>query len=109
MTTKNWNTIAESCKGTPYGHVPGHQYHDVEVTIGQRGEKYRVEVLETWGSAQGFDQEHGRNKVVAIDGDLDSAVRIANSRAQTAGIREDYMIQALSSAHSDALDEIEDA
>lgn len=110
MSTKaQWNVLAESEKGTPYGHVPGHQYHDVAVTIGKRGEKIRVEVVEVWGSAQGYDEEHGRNRVVAIDADLDAAVRIANSRSKEAGIREDYMIQALSTAHADAVDALSDS
>lgn len=105
MSTKaQWTVIAEAENGKPYGHVPGHQYHDVKVTIGKRGKKIRVDVFEVWGSAQGYDEEHGRNRVVAIDTDLDSAVRIANSRAKEAGIREDYMIQALSIAHADAVD-----
>lgn len=106
--SKRWTKIAEASKGTPYGHVPGHNYHDVDVTISQSGAKLRVEVLETWGSAQGYDREHGRNRVVAIDEDLDTAVRIANSRAKEAGIRGDYMIQALSSAHADAVDAMDD-
>lgn len=100
-----WKNLASASKGTEYGHVPGHNYHDVDVTIsGRDGKLFRVEVLETWGSAQGYDEEHGRNKVVAIDADLDAAVRIANSRAKEAGICSDYMIQALSSAHADAVD-----
>lgn len=106
MGKREWTKIADASKGTEFGHVPGHQYHDVDVTISKSGEKLRVEVLETWGSAEGYDEEHGRNRVVAIDEDLDTAVRIANARAKEAGIREDYMIQALSSAHADAVDEL---
>ena len=102
MTKSQWTEISTACKGTPYGHVPGHSYHDVDVSIGMCGQKFRVEILETWGSAQGYDEEHGRNRVVAIDADLDAAVRTANSHAKEAGVREDYLIQALSSAHADA-------
>ena len=107
----NWTTRAQASKGTPYGHVPGHQYHDVDVSIsdnfdplGQRTLKHRVEILEVWGSAQGCDEEHGRNRIVAIDADLDEAVRIASSRADTAGMRKEYVVQALSQAHADAVD-----
>jgi hypothetical protein len=107
MSTKRqrqWTELAECTKGTAYGHVPGHQYHDVTATISHNGTQHRVEVLEVWGSAQGYDQEHGRNRIVAIDADLDTAVRTANARARQADIRVDYMIQALSGAHADALD-----
>lgn len=109
MTTKGWKQLATGSKGTPYGHVPGHSYHDVDVTISQRDGKFRVEVLETWGSAQGYDEEHGRNRIVAIDPDLDAAVRIANARSKDADILEEYMIQALSVAHADAVDALADA
>lgn len=108
MAKREWKILADASKGTEYGHAPGNQYHDVDVTISTRDGRFRVEVLETWGSAQGYDEEHGRNRVVAIDEDLDTAVRIANARAKTAGIREDYMIQALSSAHADAVDTLEE-
>ena len=106
MTKRQWTQLAENSAGKEFGHVPGHYYHDVDVTISQSGDKFRVEVLETWGSAQEDDEEHGRNRVVAIDSDLDAAVRIANARAQQAGINEKYMIQALSGAHADAVDEM---
>lgn len=110
LTTKfQWRIIAEGEKGIPYGHVPGHHYHDVFVTISKRGEKSRVEVVEVWGSAQGHDdEEYGRNRVVAIDTSLANAIRIANLRAKEAGIREDYLIQALSSAHADVVDRLSD-
>jgi len=108
MAKREWKKLADASKGTEYGHVPGRQYHDVDVTISTRDDKFRVEVLETWGSAQGYDEEHGRNRIVAIDDDMDTAVRIANARAKAAGIREDYMIQALSSAHADAVDKIDE-
>jgi hypothetical protein len=100
-----WTVVAESGKGAEFGHVPGHEYHDVDVAVGKRGDKFRVVVLETWGSAQGRDEEHGRNKVVAIDVALDVAVRIASARAQQAGIKMEYAVQALSCAHSDAVDD----
>lgn len=99
-----WTDVASGSKGTKYGHVPGHQFHDVDVTIQHGAKGYRVEVIETWGSAQGYDEVHGRNRVVAIDPDLEAAVRIASSRAQQAGMRQEYLVQALSTAHADAVD-----
>ena len=77
-----WNVIGESEKGTPYGHVPGHQYHDVSVTIGKRGEKIRAEVVGSLGRRPRLRRRARRNRAVAIDADLDAAVRIANSRAK---------------------------
>lgn len=103
-----WTKIASTSKGDTYGHVPGHNFHDVDVTIGRSGAKFRVEISERWGSSQGYDQVHGENRVVAIDEDLDIAVRTANSRARTAGICEEYMIQALSTAHAEAVDKIDE-
>ena len=104
MGKREWIKIGDARKGTEFGHVPGHQYHDVEVTISQSGEALRVTVLETWGSAQDGDKEHGRNSVVAIDGDLATAVIIATARAHDAGIRKEYLIQALSIAQANAFD-----
>ena len=101
-----WDTIAETRTGNPYGHVPGHKYHDVSVVIDRRGSKIRVEVTETWGSSQGRgrDEEHARNRVIAIDDHLDVAVRIASARAKKAGIDGPYLVQALSAAHAEAMD-----
>jgi hypothetical protein len=96
--------IADSSVGNEYGHVPGHQYHDVEVGIGQRGQTFRVVILETWGSAQGYDEEHGRNKVVARGTDWQDALREAVGRAQSVGIDAKYMVQAVSEAE-DAMHE----
>jgi hypothetical protein len=44
--------------GKPYGHVPGHTYHDVEVEAS--GKLATLAVV--WGSAQGYDEEHGRRE-----------------------------------------------
>ena len=106
---EGWKQIADANKGAKYGHMPGNQYHDVDVAIGQRGDKFRVVVVETWGSAQGYDEEHDRNKVVVIDTDLDTAVWIASTCAQQAGIKQEYLVQALSNAHSEAVDALLEA
>jgi len=106
--------IASAEAGKEYGHVPGHQYHDVKVTIGRTGSKFRskfrVQVMESWGSCQGLNnlEEAGNRRVVAIEGNLDAAVRIASSRAKEAQITAEYLVQALSCAHSDALDALAD-
>lgn len=104
---------ATGSAGTEYGHVPGHQYHDVDVTItrSRRG-KWTVEVLETWGSAQGYDEEHGRKKVIGRGDDLRDAMSDARERADKATIDNDrmgYLEQALSGAENEANEELEAA
>ena len=92
--------------GKQYGHVPGHQYHDVDVTITRRSSgRWRVSVLETWGSAQGYDEEHGRKTVVGRGDDLDSALADARDLAERADIDAAFLAEAL----SEAADEAEDA
>ncbi len=41
--------------GRPYGHVPGHHYLDVDICVTARCASITI----TWGSAQGYDEEHG--------------------------------------------------
>ena len=99
-----------SSKGTEYGHVPGHQYHDVDVTIVRtRKGKWTVEIFETWGSAQGYDEEHGRKKVIGRGDDLNDAVSDARTKAHEADIEREYMTQALSCAEAEAAEEAEAA
>jgi hypothetical protein len=101
---------ATGSAGKAYGHVPGHQYHDVDVTIRRtRNGCWTVEILETWGSAQGYDEEHGRKKVIGRDDSLESAVRDARQRATSADIDPDYTDEAVSEAESEAAEEIEAA
>jgi hypothetical protein len=108
--SSGFKTIAEACKGHEYGHVPGHHYHDVEVGVGHKGAQYRAVVLETWGSAQGYDEEHGRRKVVARGTDPRDVLRECATRARAAGIGGDdpkhasYLVQALSECE-DALED----
>jgi len=111
MTTKaGWRVLAEVTVGAPDGHVLGHHFHDVEVTIGRRGIRYRVEVVELQGSSQGRgrDDVQSERRVVAIELDLDLAVRIASSRARQAGVAVEYLVQALSIAYARAMDGIAD-
>lgn len=105
--SSGFEIVAESTVGKEYGHVPGHQYHDVQVGIGKRGATYRVVICEVWGSAQGSDEEHGRKKVVARGDDWRTALAEASSRASQAGIEVGYMTQALSEAE-DAMCEVEE-
>jgi|GEM_PF-2905994 len=95
--------------GKAYGHVPGHQYHDVDATISRtRKGNWTVEILETWGSCQGYRngdelvQEHGRKKVIGHGDEMSSAIDNARQRAKAADIGPDYIEQAISSAEQDA-------
>jgi hypothetical protein len=94
---------ATGSAGREYGHVPGHQYHDVDVTISRRPSgRWRVEIIETWGSAQGYDEEHGRKTVIGRGEELDDAVRDAERLAEKADIETDYLAEALSEAADQA-------
>lgn len=90
--------------GDKYGHVPGHSYHDVEVTISVRSGRYRCHVLETWGSCQGCDEEHGRREIVGRGHTIEQCAREARGLAQEAGVKTEYLVQALSQAQDEAED-----
>jgi hypothetical protein len=94
--------------GEPYGHIPGHQYQDVdvEVTRSRRG-TWRIEVLETWGSCQGRDEEHGRKRVIGRGETLSDAAADAEAKAEKAEMHKAYTIQAISQAVAEAEDEAE--
>ena len=111
MEPKMKTINATGSAGIRYGHVPGHRYHDVDVTIIRAGTgKWTVEILETWGSAQGCDEERGRKNVIGRGDDLRAALIDARERADKATIDNDrtgYLEQSLSSAESEATEEIE--
>jgi hypothetical protein len=72
--------------GREYGHVPGHNYHDVDVEVtGPHAGRYVATATETWGSAQGHDEEHGRNEIGSVDGDPVGAVSGLIGAAESAG------------------------
>lgn len=89
--------------GKSYGHVPGHHYHDVEVSIERKTNgRWMVDILETWGNNQGYDEEQGKRQVIGRDSTLDAAVERAERLAITAGIEKSFMAQSLSQAASEA-------
>ena len=94
--------VTGSC-GNQYGHIPGSPYHDVDVSI-KRGPsgRWRVEILETWGSCQGHDEERGRRKISASGDTRGYAVNEAQRRAEASGIDTSYLLQALSGAEDAA-------
>ena len=83
----------------------------VEVGVGHKGSQYRAGVLEVWGSAQRYDEEHGRRKVVARGTDPRDVLAECVARAHAAGIAcagesdgTKYLPQAVSSCE-DALED----
>ena len=92
------NIITTEYKGKRFRHVPGNHYHDVNVFIYNQGKNYRVKIKEVWGSAQGYDEEHGHKEVIAINDNLNDAIKIAMKRVEKAGNNQEYLIQAVSYA-----------
>jgi hypothetical protein len=95
---KSHTELSSESAGAAYGHVPGHQYHDVDVVVSERSGKYRCHVVEVWGSAQGYDEEHGRKEAIGRGETIREACSEARSRAREAGIECQYLEQAMSKA-----------
>jgi hypothetical protein len=108
---KTHTQLASVNVGVPYGHVPGHQYRDVDVVIStptrsrQGDSLYRCHIVESWGSAQGRDEEHGRREVIGRGPSIQAACSNALCAAKQAGITEGYLAEAV----SQALDAAEEA
>ncbi len=99
-----------SSAGKKYGHVPGHNYHDVDVTISRtRPDRWTIEIVETWGGCQGHDEEHGRKTIMARGRTLEATVEEAARRAEAAELDRSYTTQALSCAEAGAAEEEEEA
>lgn len=101
---KSHEVLGTATAGNAYGHVPGHQYHDVDVIVSRRGDLYRCEAVETWGSSQGYDEEHDRRSVVGHGDSIAAACAAAGSRGCAAGLDQRYLTQALSSAEDEAME-----
>lgn len=81
----------ESSNGKEYGHVPGHQYHDVDGTLTETKYGWCCELIETWGSAQGRDEEHGRNTASGRADSPYAAVEQAKAEAKEIGMELRYV------------------
>lgn len=101
---KSHKELGTGCSGLPYGHVPGHYYDDVEVCITHRGQSFRCQVVQSWGSAQGYDEEQGRNTVAGYGDSLDSACGDAARRAKESGIDAAHLQAAMAKARDEAED-----
>lgn len=103
---KTHRQLASTSKGIPYGHVPGHQYHDVDVVVSQsRDGKFRCHIVESWGSAQGYDQEHGRIEATGRGETIKAAVIEAKEISVEAGMDTSYLAQAVAKAIDQATEE----
>jgi hypothetical protein len=101
---KSHEELASVSVGKPYGHTPGHKYHDVDALVSSKGDKFRCHVVESWGSAQGYDEEHGRREVTGRGGSVVEAIAVAERFAKAAGIDDGYLASALSQVAAEAGD-----
>jgi len=103
---KSHTELARVTIGDDYGHVPGNTYHDIDIVVSTLSDKYRVHVCENWGSAQGFDEEHGRREVIGRGNSISEAIANARESAGRAGIETGYLEQALTQAEDTAEEEV---
>lgn len=100
---KTHTVLGQASNGNAYGHIPGHQYHDVDVVVScKAGGKVRVHVCESWGSAQGYDEEHGRREVIGRGVSVREAIDDARCRSKEAGIVCEWLEQSLTQAEDEA-------
>lgn len=104
---KTHKELSATSKGTEYGHVPGHQYHDIDVVISQsRDNRFRCHIVESWGSAQGYDEEHGRREATGRGESIENAASDAKAIGAEAGMDTSYLAQAVALAIDKATEEI---
>lgn len=96
--------LSKAWAGKQYGHVPGNSYHDCDVVVSRNHKMYRVHVVQSWGSCQGYDQEHGRREAIGRGSSIREAIEEARDRARGCGIVCDYLEQALCKAEDDAIE-----
>jgi len=100
---KTHRELASVSIGTEYGHVPGHQYHDVDVVISQsRDGTHRCHIVDSWGSAQGYDEEHGRIEATGRGASIGAAASEAKAIGLEANMDTRYLAQAVSKAIDEA-------
>lgn len=74
------STKIQTSAGRPYGHVPGHQYLDCDLVASGRTCTLTI----VWGSAQGRDEEHGREEYTRRGVDIGDAIE----RCRDAALKE---------------------
>lgn len=55
-----WTKVASEYCGD--SGRPGSSFHTADATISRAGDRWRCVVVESWGSHQGYLEEHGRNE-----------------------------------------------
>jgi len=89
--------------GTAHGRGPGHNYHGVRVSISRKNSgRWTVDILETWGTDSGYDEEQCRKQAVGRDATLETAIERAERLAVAAGIHQGHLTQSLNQAVSQA-------
>jgi len=105
---KSHDELAKESAGKPYGHVPGHHYLDCDVVVSRKGDKFRVHIVESWGSCQGYDEEHGRREAIGRGESIGQAIMDARKRAKDCGIGIEFLEQSLSKAEDTAEEAIDE-
>ena len=102
----DWTCIGEGKAGV-WG-MPGSGYNRFHVWIATRDERCRVTIRNTWGSHQGYLEEHGRTEVKKF-GPANSWQKVADA-ARTEAINDvDMDRRHVVEAMNEALAEIEEA
>lgn len=93
--------------GSPGGHVPGHPYHDVKVTVNRKiNGRWLVTILETWGSNRGHDEEIGRRQVIGREATLEKTLEQARQLGLRVGMKKALLEQSISLAASEAKEKV---
>jgi hypothetical protein len=106
---KSHSELAFASSGNANGHLPGHNFHDVDVSVATRSGMFRVHVCENWGSCQGHDEEHGRRETITRGDTIAGTIAAARSSATRAGITTKLLEQSLTLAEDAAEEAMEDA
>lgn len=100
---EKWKDIADVKVGLKYGHVPGNNFHDVYAMLLQKGNRYRVDLVEQRGSCQGRDELHDEKVVSGYGDTIEDACEVAEERAQMADMEMEYVVQAIDKLRREAL------
>ena len=92
----------QASSGRPYGHVPGKNYLDCDIVVERRLATLTI----TWGSAQGYDEEHGREEYSRTGRTMLEAIENVREAALAEQVGESrrYVEAACSRAMLEALD-----
>ena len=89
--------------GKAHGRGPGHNYHDLQVTIGRKHNgRWSVNIIESWGTDSGFDEEQAQKHVTGRDATLELALDRATRLAVAASIDQSFLEKSLNQAVNQA-------